>query len=232
MPFVKIRPDLIINTDYVVSVDVRDDAAYLRLTSEFGFDQGIVEVSLAAAAVLFDLMEISQAFDFSPDPKTYEQTLTSQLATILRDTQPAGARCSQLSALVDATEELTMEALLKLRRENVVVIALGTKLWYHVTNAPACDGEFCKLKLGHIGPHTTYKDKPETVWHYMPPNSDKTACGASDLHTSPRLALVNCSDCLQLTSSIQHLASTSTPSPDLSTADVAPVSNPAADSES
>lgn len=134
--FVKVSDLLTVNTDNVTKI------AQLKNETIIYFTVGEpVAVQPAAGAFLLDLLEVSQALDFNPQPETYKADLTTRLAQTLRDSQPYGATIAQLTALLNEAEDAVFDALVALELENVVKRQEPDGnglplLWFHASHAP------------------------------------------------------------------------------------------------
>ena len=127
---IKVRPDLFINSDALVSVFFDADKAVLQL---HGGRRACI--SEAAAYGLLAALEVNESLTFDDTPTPESASLKSRLAVALRDTWK-GASSAQLEAIFpDAGLENIIVALASLSADHVVVYIDG--LWYHASSSEA-----------------------------------------------------------------------------------------------
>lgn len=143
--FIKVTDSLVVNTDRIAFINIGQNAA--QLYEHFSYDlskHDYLTVPVAAARYLLTLVEANTALtEIKPAPAT----LTSKIASALRDNYPNGATIPMLAVRFEAEKREVIQALVNLNDEKVIKVndqdgtdytqgEDGYALWYHVTNFP------------------------------------------------------------------------------------------------
>lgn len=147
MPFVKLRSDLVINTDYIrtIVIGTHTDPNKIILVLDNGDTK---EIPPASLSWLLASLEVSTALLFDAKLEDFKVTLTSKVAQLLRDSFPQGATVKELTAAIDPAEisdwkeingDIVYNALTRLEMERVAVVKDGgiiPNVWLHASHAP------------------------------------------------------------------------------------------------